>query len=151
MQVFNGVTRSGATEEPQLSGSVQVLTAESPSAASTEYQETIRLGGLENGFSYAIHAVAQDMNHPSPNRMPTLCVAPEDGLVCAPVDRPCVKSLQVACECVGLQQAQVTVRVGTRGASSAAEGHLLHYMVLEAELPTTRAPIQLDDVPVADI
>jgi hypothetical protein len=147
--VFDAASSSDAVVAPQRAGNALVLhNAQGTSPNGRSYQRSVRLGGLEQGFGYIVHAVAQDLNRPIPNRMTALCTAPTDPLVCAPVDRPCVKSLQVACECIGRAQAQVTVQVGKRSASGFPGGFRIHYMLLEAVLPVSQTPINSTGFPL---
>ena len=97
--------------------------------------------GLQTDGTYIVYAVAEDLNWPQPNRMTEFCSP--NPLICRPCDDPFIKVLQVACECQGHAQVQVTLQAG-RARSDAAdrgrEGVHVHYMVLEAKLPSSAAP-----------
>jgi hypothetical protein len=137
MQIFSG--SNGATYAPSLSGSTQLSfeDLQDADASGATFQRSLQLSsGLTQGISYAVYAVAEDLNRPLPNRMKTRCTSTEQPLICALVDPPCIKNLQVACECIGPHEIQVSVNLGTTDPLSAPAGLKLHYMVLEAMLPS---------------
>ena len=103
-----------------------------------QYQRSVQLSeNISQGSRYTVCAVAEDLNRPTPNRMQQLCATPDGQpcLECIPADPACVKSLVVACECIGQQQAQITLRVGKTGSELSSEAFNVQYIVLEAALP----------------
>jgi hypothetical protein len=119
----------------------------------TAYQQSVRLSeNISQGLSYTVYAVAQDTNRPVPNRMTALCTTPDgQPLQCIPADPPCVKMLQVACECIGLERAQVTLQVGKTGAQPSSEPFHVHYIAMKATLSGDGASFGSPSFPVPNL
>eukprot|EP00892_Ulva_mutabilis_P000130 jgi/Ulvmu1/10117/UM006_0068.1 len=134
--VFQGVISN--TEFPVLSGSVSLTFPEHAdlSAPSLAFQRGLRLSqNLQQGNSYVVHAIAEDLNRPTANRMATYCTTGSpDPLVCTLVDPPCIQDLRVDCTCVDSTSAQLSVTVGKRD-EGADEGYTLDYVIFDAYLP----------------
>lgn len=143
---------AGSTAAPVShgNGTLGHETFVSSSSSGRLYQSSLQISeNISQGSRYRVYAVAADLNRPAPNRMQQLCATPDGqpGLECIPADPPCVKSLDVACECIGLQQAQVTVQVGKTGSRSTSEAFHTHYIVLEAVLPDDGSPFNSSGFP----
>lgn len=113
--------------------SVDASTYVSSSASEREYSLGMRLrSGIQQGSSYNVWAVAKSSNKPSAVAMTDFC---EPGLLqpCPTADPPCVQDMQLACECIGLDQVQVSLNVSTRTAV-ADTAHLVHYVIMPASL-----------------
>ena len=103
------------------------------SSSGREYAVDTRLtSGIQQGSSYNIWAVAKSSNKPSAVPMADFC-DPAPLQPCPTADPPCVQGMEVACECIGHHQAQLTLTVATRAAGVDA-AHLVHYVIMIAAL-----------------
>lgn len=148
LQVFDALT--GAAIGPIDAGTVVVR----PNTISSchVHTGTVTVTDLQTDSSYIVHAVAEDLNQPVPNRMTALCSP--DALVCRPCDPLKIKVLQVPCECQGHTQVQVTLQAGRVLVDPSArglEGVHVHYLVLEAALPTSGAKIDSTAFPTPTV
>lgn len=136
MQVFRGVISD--TEVPVLSGGGTLMFPDDAdmAAPTLAFQRGLRLSqNLQQGHSYIVHAIAEDLNRPKANRMATFCsTGSPEPLVCTLVDPPCIQDLRVDCPCIDSASAQVSVTIGKRD-TNADEGYAMDYVILDAYLP----------------
>lgn len=152
MQVFRGVLSD--TELPVLSGNVALVFPDDAdmSASALAFQRGLRLSqNLEQGRSYVVHAIAEDLNRPTPNRMATFCTtASSEPLVCTLIDPPCIQDLRVDCPCIDSASAQLSVTIGKRD-EAADEGYTLDYVILDAYLPGDAVRINSSTFPLPTV
>jgi hypothetical protein len=116
------------------------------------YEKGIRLSeNLQQGRSYFVSAVAEDMNKPLPNRGSAFCSTPlDEPLICTLMDPPCIQSLDISCECIGSGHAQVKVQMGKKN-TTVEEGYVLQYVILEAFLPGEATRINTTAYPLPTV
>ena len=152
MQVFQGVVSN--SELPVLSGSASLTFPDNAdlSASTLTFERSLRLyKNLQQGSSYVVHAIAEDLNRPTANRMATFCTTgSSEPLVCTLVDPPCIQALHVDCSCVDSTAVQLSVTLGKRD-EAADEGYTLDYVIFDAYLPGDAVRINTTAFPLPTV